>query len=104
MARKLAFLVACALAALVLTVPAPAWAMVPTTQIYVNGVDITSDADNRVECGDDGYAAYDAATGVLTLNNAEITVPYVNETVAPPQKTYAGIYGGRNVNLNIVLV
>lgn len=96
MARKLAFLVACALAALVLTVPAPAWA-VEWRGINVNGVDIVKDADHIVECGE-GTAQYNPRTGELTLTNAEITKGTGYET------TQCGIESGRDMNLNIVLV
>ena len=96
MARKLAFLVACALAALMLTVPAPAWA-VEWRGINVNGVDIVADADHIVECGE-GTAEYNPTTGVLTLKNAEITKGTGYET------TQCGIESGRDMNLNIVLV
>lgn len=96
MARKLAFLVACALAALVLTVPAPAWA-VEWRGINVNGVDIVEDDDHIVECGE-GTAEYNPRTGVLTLKNAEITKGSGYVT------TQCGIESGRDMNLNIVLV
>lgn len=96
MARKLAFLVACALAALVLTVPVPAWA-VEWRGINVNGVDIVADDDNTVQCGE-GTAEYNPTTGVLTLTNAKITkgTGYIT--------TQCGIESGRDMSLNIVLV
>lgn len=96
MARKLAFLVACALAALVLTVPAPAWA-VEWRGINVNGVDIVADDDNTVQCGE-GTAEYNPTTGELTLTNATITkgTGYIT--------TQCGIESGRDMSLNIVLV
>lgn len=96
MARKLAFLVACALAALVLTVPVPAWA-VEWRGINVNGVDIVADDDHIVECGD-GTAEYDPKTGVLTLTDAEITKGSGHPI------TQCGIESGRDMNLNIVLM
>ena len=110
MARKLAFLVACVLAALVLTVPAPAWAYsnTPPTAIYVNGEDITVDYDHRIACGE-GFAVWDSKTGVLTLDDATITETYFNaggSSGAGQQgiDSNCGIYTGNEVDLVIELV
>ena len=96
MGKKLATIMACAFAAVLLAVPAPAWA-VEWKGINVNGVDIVEDDDHIVECGD-GTAEYDPKTGVLTLTDAEITKGTGYET------TQCGIESGRDMNLNIVLV
>lgn len=103
MGKKLATIVACAFAAVLFAVPAPAWASVPSTAIYVNGVDITSQPDNRVECGV-GYAELNPQTGVLVLNNATITKSFINDTGWPTVDTHFGIYGAVDVNLDIELV
>lgn len=103
MGKKLATIVACAFAAVLFAVPAPAWASVPSTAIYVNGVDITSHPDNRVECGG-GYAELNPQTGVLVLNNATITKSFINDTGWPTVDTHFGIYGAVDVNLDIELV
>ena len=103
MGKKLAMIVACAFAAVLFAVPAPAWASVPSTAIYVNGVDITSQPDNRVDCGV-GYAELNPQTGVLVLNNATITKSFINDTGWPTVDTHFGIYGAVDVNLDIELV
>ena len=96
MGKKLATIVACAFAAVLFAVPAPAWA-VEHKGINVNGVDIVADDDHIVECGN-GTAEYDPTTGVLTLTNAKITkgTGYIT--------TQCGIESGRDMSLNIVLV
>ena len=103
MGKKLATIVACAFAAVLFMVPAPAWASVPSTAIYVNGVDITLQPGNRVECGL-GYAELNPQTGVLVLNNATITESFINDTGWPTVDTHFGIYGAVDVNLDIELV
>ena len=96
MGKKLATIMACAFAAVLFAVPAPAWA-VEHKGINVNGVDIVADDDHIVECGN-GTAEYDPTTGVLTLTNAKITkgTGYIT--------TQCGIESGRDMSLNIVLV
>ncbi|MBM6675697.1 hypothetical protein H6A07_02915 [Olsenella uli] len=96
MGKKLATIAACAFAAVLFAVPAPAWA-VEHKGINVNGVDIVTDDDHIVKCGD-GTAEYDPTTGVLTLTNAKITkgTGYIT--------TQCGIESGRDMSLNIVLV
>lgn len=96
MGKKLATIAACAFAAVLFAVPAPAWA-VEHKGINVNGVDIVADDDHIVECGD-GTAEYDPKTGVLTLTDAEITKGSGHPI------TQCGIESGRDMNLNIVLV
>lgn len=91
-------------ATVLFAVPAPAWAYssTPSTAIFVNGEDITTVEGNRVACGS-GYAAYDSATGVLTLHSAHIT-----ETYKPTGGSYvdslSGIYSGEDVDLAIKLL
>ena len=96
MGKKFAALIACVFAAVLFVAPAPAQAMASAKQIIVNGVDIVSDSDNRVECGD-GYASYDPASGVLTLHDAEVTEKTGVST------TERSIEAGTDMNLDIVL-
>lgn len=42
--------------------------------IWIQGVNILTDEDHRVDCGD-GFASYEPGSGVLTLNNATVTKP-----------------------------
>lgn len=111
MGKRLATMFACAFAATLLVLPVRAWAYgnTPPTSIFVNNVDITQAADHRVTCGD-GYAEFDDATGVLTLNNANITETYFNPSgitggdVPPGIDSGCGIYSGNEVDLTINLV
>lgn len=104
-------MLACAIAATLLVLPVRAWAYgnTPPTAIFVNNVDVTQAAENRVTCGD-GYAEFDDATGVLTLNNADITETYFNPSgitgsdVPPGIDSGCGIYSGNEVDLVINLV
>lgn len=91
-------------AALLVSTVAAALFAIPTSAlavehkgINVNGVDITTAEDHTVKCGD-GFAEYDPQTGILTLNNAEITQSTGAET------TKSGIEAGRDMSLNVVLV
>lgn len=111
MGKRFAALVACVFAAALFASPVTAWAYgnTPPTAIFVNNVDITQAADCRVTCGD-GYAEFDDATGVLTLNNADITETYFNPSgitgadVPPGIDSGCGIYSGNEVDLVINLV
>lgn len=111
MGKRFAALVACVFAAALFALPVTAWAYgnTPPTAIFVNNVDITQTADYRVTCGD-GYAEFDDATGVLTLNNADITETYFNPSgitgadVPPGIDSGCGIYSGNEVDLVINLV
>lgn len=111
MGKRFAALIACAFAAVLFAPPVTAWAYgnTPPTAIFVNNVDITQAADCRVTCGD-GYAEFDDATGVLTLNNADITETYFNPggitggDVPPGIDSGCGIYSGNEVDLVINLV
>ena len=111
MGKRFAALVACVFAAALFASPVTAWAYgnTPPTAIFVNNVDITQTADYRVTCGD-GYAEFDDATGVLTLNNADITETYFNPSgitgadVPPGIDSGCGIYSGNEVDLVINLV
>ena len=111
MGKRFAALVACVFAAALFASPVTAWAYgnTPPTAIFVNNVDITQTADHRVTCGD-GYAEFDDATGVLTLNNADITETYFNPSgitgadVPPGIDSGCGIYSGNEVDLVINLV
>ena len=111
MGKRFAALVACVFAAALFALPVTAWAYgnTPPTAIFVNNVDITQTADHRVTCGD-GYAEFDDATGVLTLNNADITETYFNPSgitgadVPPGIDSGCGIYSGNEVDLVINLV
>ena len=104
-------MLACAIAATLLVLPVRAWAYgnTPPTAIFVNNVDITQAADHRVICGD-GYAEFDDTTGVLTLNNADITKTYFNPSgitggdVPPGIDSGCGIYSGNEVDLVINLI
>lgn len=111
MGKRFAALVACVFAAALFALPVTTWAYgnTPPTAIFVNNVDITQTADHRVTCGD-GYAEFDDATGVLTLNNADITETYFNPSgitgadVPPGIDSGCGIYSGNEVDLVINLV
>ena len=96
MGKRLATMLTCAFAAALLAAPISARAAASAEQIIVNGVDIVSDSDNRVECGD-GYASYEPDTGVLTLHDAEVTEKTGFET------TECAIEAGTDMNLDIVL-
>ena len=71
-----------------------------SNQIWVNGTNIITAADNAVQCGD-GTAVYEPAEGTLTLTNAVI-----NAGGPDNGPTFYGINVGirANCNLNIVLV
>ena len=110
MRKCFAAFAACVVAMVMLAAPVPAWAYsnTPPSAIYVNGEDITVDDDHRVECGD-GYASWDAETGVLTLDDATITKTYYNmggSSSGGVQGTDSncGIYTGNEVDLVIELV
>ena len=111
MGKRFAALIACAFAAVLFAPPVTAWAYgnTPPTAIFVNNVDITQAVDRRVTCGD-GYAEFNDVTGVLTLNNAEITETYFNPSgitgadVPPGIDSGCGIYSGNEVDLVINLV
>ena len=96
MGKRLATMLACVFAAALVVAPAPAQAAASAEQIIVNGVDIVSDSDNRVECGD-GYASYNPDTGVLTLHDAEVTQKTGVST------TERSIEAGVDMDLDIVL-
>lgn len=110
MGKRVAALLACTLAIVMIVAPAQALAYsnTPPTAIYVNNVDITQDSDYRLECGE-GYAEFDPDTGVLTLNNASVTETYFNpegSSSAGSQgiDSHCGIYTGNQVDLVIELV
>ena len=111
MGKRILALLTCVFAAALFALPVTAWAYgnTPPTSIFVNNVDITQAADHRVTCGD-GYAEFDDATGVLTLNNADITKTYFNPggitgaDVPPGIDSGCGIYSGNEVDLVINLV
>ena len=111
MGKRLATVLTCMFAAVLFALPVRAWAYgnTPPTSIFVNNVDITQAADHRVTCGD-GYAEFDDVTGVLTLNNADITETYFNPSgitgadVPPGIDSGCGIYSGNKVDLVIKLV
>lgn len=92
-------------AALLALAPCDAFAYsnTPADAIFVNGENITTDADHRIECGE-GYAELDPDTGVLTLNNVTITKTYVNSSGTPTVDSNCGIYSGNGVELIINLV
>ena len=96
MKKKLAALLACMFATALVVAPAPAQAAALADEIIVNGVDIVSDPDNRVECGK-GYASYNPSTGVLTLHDAEVTQKTGVST------TERSIEAGVDMDLDIVL-
>lgn len=111
MGKRLATMLTCAFAAALFALPVMAWAYgnTPPTAIFVNNVDITQTPDHRVTCGD-GYAEFDDETGVLTLNNADITETYFNPSGItgadrpPGIDSGCGIYSGNKVDLVINLV
>ncbi len=71
-----------------------------TENVLVNGVDLVSDADHTVACGD-GTAVYDPATRTLTLTDAEITVGSRFNS----GNDVAGVYlSGHSDSVTVVLV
>lgn len=60
--------------------------------VYVNGIDIATDADHMVDCGA-GSAVFDMITGTLTLTNATIDVLYEHDD------TQYGIYSERDLTI-----
>ncbi|NCB43471.1 MAG: hypothetical protein EOM59_12760 [Clostridia bacterium] len=58
-----------------ITIPVSA-SLIP---VYVNGINIAVDADHTINCGA-GTAVYDLTTSILTLANATIDTPFVDDS------------------------